>query len=118
MGQGHGWGKNIIDNPYVVVHQLKTHMFLLIITHTAHEKMGYFPHQSRWRFAIYYNIAGSARAGDWQFPATPREQHCLPQTHHNQGSAMAQGPREFSSSPGFQDAISWPFRFAGNSNWS
>lgn len=43
MGQGHGWGKNIIDNPYVVVHQLKTHMFLLIITHTAHEKMGYFP---------------------------------------------------------------------------
>lgn len=43
MGQGRGWGKNVIDNPYVAVHQLKTHMFLLIITHTAHEKMGYFP---------------------------------------------------------------------------
>lgn len=36
--------KDTIDNPYVAVHQLKTHMFLLIITHTAHKKTGYFSH--------------------------------------------------------------------------
>lgn len=116
--------KDTVDNPYVAVHQLKTHMFLLIVTRAAHEKMGYFSRSKSTGglpFVLIYRDLPVGRAGDSRFPATPTQQHYPPQPH-GRGSATALGPAEPSSPPssppGLEDAISWPLRFAGNSNRS
>lgn len=92
--------KDAIDNPYVAVRQLKTHMFLLIVTRTAHEKMGYLSRSKSMGgllFILIYRDLPVARAGDSRFPATPTQRHVpaaasRPGLCHRSGTSRALFP--------------------------